>query len=69
MRYEHITLVNKNLSIINSYKKDNKLISKQQFYYEITNTDYKTNVLEYTKKYIDCIENIQVFNIDTSIIK
>lgn len=69
MRYEHITLVNKNLSIINSYKKDNKLISKQQFYYEIINTDYKTNVQEYTKKYIDCIENIQVFNIDTSIIK
>lgn len=69
MRYEHTTLVNKDFKIIHTYKRDNKIISKQQFYYDITNTNYKTNVMEYTKKYIDCVENIQVFNIDTSIIK
>lgn len=69
MRYEHITLVNRDLKIIHTYKKDNKIISKQQFYYDITNTNYKITVLEYTKKYIDCIENIQVFNIDRSITK
>lgn len=69
MRYEHITLVNRDLKIIHTYKKDNKIISKQLFYSAITNSNYKITVLEYTKKYIDCIENIQVFNIDTSIIK
>ena len=69
MRYEHTTLINKDFKVMHTYKKDNKIISKQLFYSAITNSNYKTTVLEYTKKYIDCIENIQVFNIDTSIIK
>lgn len=51
MRYEHTTLINKDFKVIHTYKKDNKIISKQQFYYTITNTNYKTTVLELQKLY------------------
>lgn len=67
-RYEHRIVLNKsNYIMTDLHFKNRDVISKELFYKELFNSEYKINVAEYTKDYGDLKEHLTVFNEDLAI--
>ena len=67
-RYTHSIILNKSNYVMKDlHFKDKDVISKDLFYKEVLNSEYKINVYEYTKDYGDTKEHLTVFYQDLAI--